>query len=116
MPVKWDLSRTLSPVKSLSVSSAEEFLSEIEPSVMSPRNLIGLEWMEGMEDETSGCSDAFETIKSVAFTDLPLTITIEHDLSALKPTPVQVRAGMHWKSKVWAPETMEVIKVHLERT
>ena len=92
MPVKLDLSRTLSPVKSLSVSSAEEFLSEIEPSVMPPRNLIGLEWME---DETSGCSDAFETIKSVAFTDLPLTITIEHDLSALKPTPVQVRAGMH---------------------
>lgn len=86
---------TLSLVKSLSVSSAEEFLSKMESSIMRCRNLIGLEWMEGMEDETSGCSDAFETIKSVAFTDLPLTITIEHDLSALKPTPVQVRAGMH---------------------
>ena len=29
--------------KSLSVSSAEEFLSEMEPSIMRPRNLIGLE-------------------------------------------------------------------------
>ena len=53
MPVKWDLSMTLSPAKSLSVSSAEEFLSEIEPSIMWPRNLIGPEWIEGIEDETS---------------------------------------------------------------
>ena len=34
---------TLSPATSLSVSSAEEFLSEMEPLVMRPRNLIGLE-------------------------------------------------------------------------
>ena len=70
---------TLSPTKSLSVRSAEEFLSEMEPSIMRPRNLIGLEWMEGMEDETSGCSDAFITEKSVVFIDLPLTMTIGHD-------------------------------------
>ena len=52
---------TLSPAKSLSVSSAEEFLSEIEPSIMWPRKLIGLEWMKGIEDETSGWSDAVDT-------------------------------------------------------
>ena len=34
---------TLSPATSLSVSSAEEFLSEMEPLIMRPRNLIGLE-------------------------------------------------------------------------
>ena len=43
VPVKWDLSMTFSPDKSLSVSSAEEFLSEIEPSIMRPRNWIVLE-------------------------------------------------------------------------
>ena len=32
MPVKCDLSMTLSPAKNLSASSTEEFLSEIEPS------------------------------------------------------------------------------------
>ena len=65
LPVKWDLSITLSPVKSFFVSCAEEFLSEIEPSIMPPRNLIGLEWIEGIENETSGWSDAFETEKGV---------------------------------------------------
>ena len=49
MPVKCDLSLTLSTAKSLSVSSAEEFLSEIEPLIMRPRNLIGLEWIEGID-------------------------------------------------------------------
>ena len=46
--------------QSLSVSSAEEFLTEIELSIMRPRNLIGLEWMEGIEDEMSGWSNAFD--------------------------------------------------------
>ena len=54
---------TLSPAKSLSISSAEKFLSEIELSIMRPRNLIGLEQMEGIEDETSGWSDIFGTEK-----------------------------------------------------
>ena len=67
---------TLSPAKSLSVSSAEEFPSGIEPSIMQPRNLTGLAWMEGKKDETSGWSEAFETGKGVAFIDLPLTMTI----------------------------------------
>ena len=40
----------LSHAKSLSVTSAEEFLSEIEPSIMRLRKLIGLEWMKGIED------------------------------------------------------------------
>ena len=29
------------------------FLSQIEPSIMQPRNLSGLEWVEGIGDETS---------------------------------------------------------------
>ena len=57
------------------VSSAEEFLSEIEPSITQPRNLIGLKWMEGIEDETSGWSDPFHTEKGVVFIDLPLIMT-----------------------------------------
>ena len=57
--MKCTLSLTLSPAKSLSVSSTEEFLSEIEPSIMRPRNLIGLEWIEGIRDETSGWTDVF---------------------------------------------------------
>ena len=48
---------TLNPAKSLSFSFAEEFLSEIEPSIMRPKNLIGLEWMEGIGDGTSGWAD-----------------------------------------------------------
>ena len=42
-PVRCDLSMTVSPAKSLCVSSGEEFLSEIEPSIIRPRNLICLE-------------------------------------------------------------------------
>ena len=51
--------------------------------------------MEGMEDETSGWSDAFDTEKGVVFIDLPLTMTIERDLSALNSRPAQVKAVMH---------------------
>ena len=57
--MKCTLSLTLSPAKSLSVSSTEEFPSEIEPSIMRPRNLIGLEWIEGIRAETSGWTDVF---------------------------------------------------------
>ena len=102
---------TLNPAKSLSFSSAEEFLSEIEPSIMRPKNLIGLEWMEGIGDGTSGWTDAFETEKGVVFIDLPLTMTIKRDLSALNSRPAQVRAVMHRESKVWAPETLADIKL-----
>ena len=65
---------TLSPAKCLSVSSAEKFLSEIELSIMRSRNLIGLEWMEGIKNKTSGRSDAFDTEKGVVFIDLPFEI------------------------------------------
>ena len=44
----------LSPARSLSVSSVEDFLSQIEPSIKQPRNLSGLEWVEGIGDEISG--------------------------------------------------------------
>ena len=77
MQVKCDLSMTLSPAKSLSVSSIEEFLSEYEPLIMRPRNLIGLGWTEGTGDEPSGWTDVFETEKGVVFIDLPLTMTTE---------------------------------------
>ena len=67
--------------------------------------------MEGIEDETSGWSDAFETGKVVKFIDLPLTMTIEHDLSALNSRPAHVRAVMQQESKVWGPETVGDIKL-----
>ena len=111
MPVKLDLSITLSPAKSLSVSSTEEFLSEIEPSIMPPRNLIGLKLMEKIEDETSGWSDAVDTEKGFVFIVLPLIMTIECDLSALNSRPAQVRAVTHRESKISAPETVEDIRL-----
>ena len=106
MSVKFDLLMTLSPAKSLYVSSVKEFLCEIEPSIMWPRNLTGLEWMEGIGDETSTWTDAFETEKGVVFIDLLLTMKVELDLSVLNPRPAQVWAVMHQESKVWAPETL----------
>ena len=86
--------------KSLSVSSAEEFLSEIVPSIMRPRNLIGLEWIEGIGDKTSGSTDDFETGKGVVFIDLPLTITVEIDLSPLNSRPAQPRSKQLCTEKV----------------
>ena len=85
---------TLSPAKGLCVSAAEEFLSEIEPSIIRPRNLIGLEWIEGIEDKTSGWSDTSDTEKGVVFIDLPLIMTIEHDLSALNSRTEKVKFGL----------------------
>ena len=98
---------TLSPAKGLFVSSGEEFLSEIQPSIMQPRNFIGLEWMQGIEDENCGWSDTFDTQKGVLFIDLRLLMTTEHDLSALNCKPAQVSTVIHLESKVWAPETVE---------
>ena len=71
--------------------------------------------MEGIQDETSGWSDAFDTEKGVVFIDLPLTMTIERDLSALNSRPAQFRAVMHRKSRVWAPETVEDIRLKPSR-
>ena len=73
---------TPNPAKGLSFSSAEEFLSEIEPPIMQPRNLIGLEWMEGIADGTSGWTDPFETEKGGVHRST-LDNDKEHDLSAL---------------------------------
>ena len=43
--------------------------------------------------------------------DLPLIMTIEQDLSALNSRPAQVRAVVHRESEVWAPETVEDIRL-----
>ena len=59
------------------------------------RPMMGLGWMEGLEDETSGWADAFDTEASLVFIDLPLTMTIECYLSALNFKPAHVRAVMH---------------------
>ena len=108
---------TLSPVKSSAVSSAEEFLCEIEPSIMQRRDLIGLEQMEGIEDETSHWSDAFDTDKGIVFTDLSLTIRIERDLPALntldQPRPAQlcmkkVKVGLQ---KLWESTKAPTLKI-----
>ena len=98
------------PAKSWSVSSAEEFLSEIVPSIMRPRNLTGLEWIEGIS-KTSGWTDDFETEKGIVFIDLPLTITVEIDLSPLISRPAQVKAVMYRESKSWPPEGLEAIRL-----
>ena len=45
------------------------------------------------------------------FIDLPLIMAIEQDLSALNSRPAQVRAVVHRESKVWAPETVEDIRL-----
>ena len=45
------------------------------------------------------------------FIDLPLIMTIERDLSALNFRPAQVRAEVHREGKVWAPETVEEIRL-----
>ena len=39
--------------------------------------------------------DAFDIEKGVVFIDLPLTMTIDQDLSALNSRPAQVRVVMH---------------------
>ena len=60
-----------------------------------------------MQDETSGWSDAFDTEKGVVFIDLPLTMTIDCDLSVLNSRLAQVRAVMHQECRVWLPEIVE---------
>ena len=56
--------------------------------------MIGLKWMERIEDETSGWSETLEIEKCVVFIDL-------------HSRPAQARAVMHEESKVSAPETVE---------
>ena len=67
--------------------------------------------MEGIEDETSHWSDAFDTKKGIVFTDLSLTIRIEHDLPALNSRLAQASTVMHQESKGWTLETVEDIRL-----
>ena len=53
---------------------SKEFLSEIDTSIIRPKNLTGLEWMEGIKDVKSDVSLGNKTEKGVMFTDLPLMI------------------------------------------
>ena len=77
---------------------------------MRPRNLTGLEWIEGIS-KTSGWTDDFETEKGIVFIDLPLTITVEIDLSPLISRPAQVKAVMYRESKSWPPEGLVAIRL-----
>ena len=54
---------------------------------MQPRNLIGLQCMEGIGDESSGGTDALKIENGVVSMELPLTMITEHDLSALNSRP-----------------------------
>ena len=66
-----------------------------------------------MEDETSAWSDVFVFDvfeKGVVFIGLALTMTIEHDLSALNSRPAKFRAVMHRQSRVWTPETVDDLR------
>ena len=67
--------------------------------------------MEEMEDEDFDLSVALETEKSVVFMELTLIITIEWDLSTLSSRPAQVRTVAQQETKVWAPETVEDIRL-----
>ena len=63
--------------------------SDIEPSIVRPRNRTGIECIEGINEEKSIGSDGFDTQKGVEFMDLPffffflrVNMTIHHALSA----------------------------------
>ena len=58
--------------------SPKDFLSEIDLSVIQPKNLTGL---EGMKDVKSDCFLADETEKGVVFIDFPWMIPMLLDLS-----------------------------------
>ena len=68
---------TLSPAKNLSVSYAEEFVFQIEWSILQSRNLMILEWMERIEDETSGWSSAFEREFKERESDVFIDLTLK---------------------------------------
>ena len=88
-------------------NSCKDFLSEINPSIIRPKNLTGLEWMEGMNDVESYDSFGDERQKGAVFIDLPLMATIILDLPGLKIMPAHFRAIIQHKNKVFAPQIME---------
>ena len=51
------------PSKSFFFNSSKDFLLEADPSIIQPKNLTGLEWMEGMKDVKSDSSFGDETEK-----------------------------------------------------
>ena len=57
------------PPKSFFSTSSKDFLSEIDPLIILPKNVTGLEWMEGMKDVKSDGSVVDETEKGVVFID-----------------------------------------------
>ena len=93
----------LRPSKCFFSNSSKDFLSEIDPSILLPKTLTGLEWMEGMKDVKSNGSFGDETEKGVVFIDLPFMITMLLNLSALKVKPAHFRVIVQRESKVFAP-------------
>ena len=80
------------PSKSFFSNTTKDFLLEIDPSVIQPKNLTGLEWMEGIKNVKSDGSLGDKREKGVVFINLPFMITMLLDLSALKVRPAQFRA------------------------
>ena len=62
--------------KSYLFNSSKDFLSDIDVSIIQPKNLAGLEWMEGMKNVKSNGSLGHETDKGEMFIDFPLMITM----------------------------------------
>ena len=83
------------PVTSFFSNSSTELLSEMEPSMIRPRNFIGRELMEGIHDEKSVEFFGSNTEKDVVFTDLLSIMTVLLDLSARKTKPSHFRAFVH---------------------
>ena len=52
-----------------------------------------------------------KALVDLASIELPLIITIGWDLSALNYRAAQVKAVVHWESKVWAPKNREDIRL-----
>ena len=97
------------PSRSFFSNSSKDVLSEIDLSIIRPKNLTGLEWMEGIKDVKSDGSLGDETEKGVVFIYLPLMLTMLLDLSALKVKPAHFRDIVQRESKVFAAQIAEDI-------
>ena len=64
------------PPKSYLSNSSKDFLSDINVSIIQPKNLAGLKWMEGIKNVKSNGSLGHETDKGEMFIDFPLMITM----------------------------------------
>ena len=97
------------PYKSFFSNSSKDFLSDIDPLIICPKNLTGLELMEGIKYVKSYGSLCDETEKGIVFIDLLLMMTMLLDLSALTVRPGQFTAIVQQESKVFAPQIVEDI-------